>query len=154
MMSDRERPSKHGKILGDALALLAIAGRKDAPELPECCLTCAFRQGCMTNQMAATGKTALDCVLGIDPDRFACHHGMKEGQPSKLCVGYIAAILAPWAFTKEVLAAVKRDLDAMDGPDEVRAAFDAWHDEANPERKMDDYQLARAYAARRTLAAA
>lgn len=149
-MSERERPSLHGKILGEALALLAAAGRKDAPmEIPEGCLTCAFRPGCMTNQMAATGKTALDCVLGIDPDRFACHHGMKDGQPSKLCVGYIAATLAPWSFTKEVLAAVKVDLDAMpDGPDEIRAAFDAWHNEVDPERKMDDYQLARAYASR------
>lgn len=103
----------------------------------------------MTNQMAATGKTALDCVLGIDPDRFACHHGMKDGEPSKLCVGYIAAILAPRSFTNEVLRAVKADLDAMpEGPDEIRAAFDVWHNEVDPDRKMDDYQLARAYASR------
>lgn len=147
-MTERERPSKHGKILGDALALLAMAGRKDAPtEIPDGCLTCAFRQGTMPNEMAATGKVALDCVMGIDKDRFACHHGMKDGEPPRLCTGYIAALLAPWSFTKEVLAAVKRDLDAMgDGPDEVRAAFDRWHDGIDPDRKMDDYQLARAYA--------
>lgn len=148
-MTDRERPSKHGAILGDALALLAVAGRKDAPmELPECCLTCAFRPGAMPNEMAATGKIALDCVLGIDTDRFACHHGMKDGEPKKLCVGYIAAVLAPWSFTTKVLAAVKEALDKMQGPDEVRATFDAWHDAVDPERKMDDYQLARAYAVR------
>lgn len=148
-MTERERPSLHGKILGDALALLARAGRRDAPmELPECCLTCAFREGCMTNQMAATGKMALDCVLGIDPDRFACHHGMKDGEPTKLCVGYIAATMAPWSFAKEVVAAVAADLEAMknDDADEIRTAFDAWHNKIDPERKMDDYQLARAYA--------
>lgn len=148
-MTDRERPSKHGKILGDALALLAMAGRQDAPmKIPECCPTCAFLLGSMPNEMAATGKTALDCVLGIDRDRFGCHHGMKNGWPSKLCVGYVAARLAPWSFTKEVLAAVKNDIDAMSGPDEVRAAFDAWHEEIDPDRKMNDYQLSLAYAAR------
>ena len=103
----------------------------------------------MPNEMAATGKVALDCVLGIDKDRFACHHGMKDGEPRRLCVGYIAAVLAPWSFTTEVLAAVKRDLDAMTGPDDIRAAFDAWHDEVDPERKLDDYQLARLYAGRK-----
>lgn len=98
---------------------------------------------------AETGKMALDCVLGIDKDRFACHHGMKEGQPRKLCSGYVAAVLAPWSFTKEVLAAVKAELDATkDGPDEVRAAFDAWVTETDPAGEMDVYRLARAYAAR------
>lgn len=146
-MTERERPSRHGQILGDALALIAMAGRKDAPmDLPEMCLTCAFRQGCMTNQMAATGKVALDCVLGIDKDRFACHHGMKEGQPSKLCVGYMAARLAPYSFTKEVLVALAKELGAQTGPDEVRAAFDVWLAEIDPDGKMDDYQLARAHA--------
>lgn len=149
-MKERERPSKHGKILGESLSLLAAAGRKDAPmEIPECCLTCAFRPGCMTNQMAATGKTALDCVLGIDPDRFACHHGMKDGQPSKICVGYIAARLAPWSFTKDVLIAMQAELDKIDGsPDEVRAAFDAWWAQCDPQQDLDVYQQARAFASR------
>lgn len=147
-MTERERPSKHGKILGQALALIAMAGRKDSPApLPEMCLTCAFREGCMTNQMTATGIVALNCVLGIDKDRFACHHGMKEGQPSKLCVGYMAARLAPHSFTKEVLVELGKDLDALAGPDEVRAAFDAWLAEIDPHGKLDDYQLARAHAA-------
>ena len=145
--SERERPSNHGKILGQALALIAMVGRRDAPfELPDCCLTCAFREGCMPNQMAATGKVALDCVLGIDKDRFACHHGMKAGQPSKLCVGYIAARLAPWSEVKLILETLGRDLATMDGADEVRAAFDRWLAEIDPHRKMNDYELAREYA--------
>lgn len=145
----RDSPSCHGAILGEALALLAEFGRKDASfEFPECCLTCAFRRGSMSNEMASTGKMALDCVLGIDKDRFACHHGMKEGQPQKLCVGYIAATLAPWSAIKEVVAAVKAELDKMDGPDGVRAAFQTWYVETDPEKRMDVYQLARAYAMR------
>lgn len=147
-MTDREKPSTHGKILGEALALISMAGRKDAPfELPECCLTCAFREGCMTNQMAATGKIALDCVLGIDKDRFGCHHGLKDGEPSKLCVGYIAARLAPWSTVKKILFVLNKDLDAMDhNADEVRTAFDVWLKEIDPENKLDDYQLARLFA--------
>jgi hypothetical protein len=144
-----DRPSKHGALLGEALALIAMAGRKDFPgDLPEPCLTCAFREGTMPNQSPGTGSMALNCVLGIDKDRFACHHGMKEGAPSKICAGYIAARLAPWSFTKEVLASLHRDLAAVSGPDEVRAAFDAWLADADPAGKMDVYQQARAFAAR------
>jgi hypothetical protein len=135
-------------MLGRALALMAAFGRKDAGfEIPEGCATCAFREGCMTNMTAGTLKIALDCVLGIDPDRFACHHGMKEGEPTKLCTGYVAAILAPFSLVKEVMTAINADMKAMgDGPDEVRAEFDAWLAKADPEGKIDDvYQLARMY---------
>lgn len=148
---DFDRPSRHGKALGEALALLAAAGRKDAPmTIPDCCLTCAFRPGTLPNMTAGTVKQALDCVLDIDPDRFACHHGMRDGAPTKLCAGYVAAILAPWSFAKEVLAAVHAELEAIkDGdPDYIRDAFNAWLAETDPEGRMDEYQMARAYAAR------
>jgi hypothetical protein len=149
----REKPSRHGAILGDTLSLIEMAGRKDAlMELPPMCATCAFRRDCMTNQMAATGIVALNCVLGIDKDRFACHHGMKDGQPSKLCVGYVAARLAPFSFTKEVLVTMYKQLgEQPESPDKVRAAFDAWLAEIDPEGKLNDYELARAYAARKPL---
>lgn len=150
-MIDRERPSQHGKILGQALALIASIGRRDTPfELPECCLTCAFREGCMTNLMAATGKVALDCVLGLDKDRFSCHHGMKDGEPTKLCVGYIAARNAPWSQVVLILETLKKDLDGMEGagPDAVRAAFDAWVASLDPASWKDDYELARLFAKR------
>jgi len=44
--------------------------------------------------------------------------------------------------------ALKKDMDGLEGagPDEVRAAFDRWLDEIDPKRKMNDYQLARAYS--------
>lgn len=148
-MKDRERPSQHGAALGKALALIERAGRQDAPELPEMCSTCAFREGCMTNQMAATGTVALNCVLGIDKDRFACHHGMKDGQPKKLCAGYIAASLAPYSFTQKVVEALAKDLGTLPAHDEVREAFDAWIAEVDPGDQMDDYARAREYEKRR-----
>lgn len=147
--ADGDRPSRHGAMLGEALALLADLGRRDAPmTIPEACLTCAFRRGTLPNQSAGTGKIALDCVLGIDRDRFACHHGMKEGEPQKLCLGYIAARLAPFSEVKEILRAFYDELTAIDdgSADQVRAAFDAWIDRADPDRRMDVYEAARAYA--------
>ena len=147
-ISDGDRPSLHGKMLGKALALMADLGRRDAPmPIPDSCLTCAFREGTLPNMTAGTGKVALDCVLGIDRDRFACHHGLKEGQPSKLCAGYVAALLAPFSQVREILEAFHDELKAIDeAPDAVREAFDAWLAGADPERQMDVYQAAREYA--------
>lgn len=144
-----DRPSLHGKLLGEALALMAELGRRDSPApLPECCLTCAFRRGSMPNMTAGTGKVALDCVLRIDKDRFACHHGMKDGEPQKLCAGYVAAALAPFSKVREILCAMYDEIKELDDntPDEIRAAFDKWLEGADPERRMDVYEAARAYA--------
>lgn len=100
----------------------------------------------MPNQTAGTGKQALDIVLGID--RFACHHGMKDGEPQKICVGYIAAMLAPFSQVMAILAAFHDELKLIDDdePDGVRAAFDTWLALADPEQRMDVYEAARAYA--------
>lgn len=143
-----DRPSKHGKILGEALALLAAAGRKDCPvELPPLCITCAFREGTMPNMSAGTGLAAFNCALGIDKDRFACHHGMEDGHPAKLCVGYVAARLAPWSFTKEVVTELSKQLDAADSEgDDVRAAFDSWLSSIEPQANSDVYQIARKFS--------
>lgn len=144
-----DRPSRHGKLLGRALALLATLGRGDAPmPIPDNCLTCAFREGSAPNMSAGTGKTALDCVLGIDRDRFACHHGMKNGEPQKICAGYIAARLAPWSEVQAILSAFYDELKEIDDgvPDDVRAHFDMWLAKSDPEQRMDVYEAARAYA--------
>lgn len=144
-----DRPSRHGKLLGAALATISAIGRRGAPmPIPDPCLTCAFREGTMPNQTAGTGKMALDIVLGIDRDRFACHHGMKEGEPKKLCVGYIAAMLAPFSEVSAILTAFHAELTNIDdgAPDEVRAAFDGWLSIADPDHRMDVYEAARAYA--------
>lgn len=144
-----DRPSRHGKLLGHALALIAAIGRRDAPmPIPDCCATCAFREGSAPNQTAGTGKMALDIVLRIDRDRFACHHGLKDGEPQKLCVGYVAAMLAPFSEVRAILSAFYDELKQIDDttPDDVRAAFDAWLAVADPEQRMDVYEAARAYA--------
>lgn len=152
-MNEGDKPSSYGAILGDALALMAAAGRRDMPEgmmVPDCCLTCAFKEGTLPNRMAGTGKIALDCVLGIDRDRFACHHGMRDGEPKRICSGYYAAMVAPFSFVKEVLESVHKDLAAFkDGdPDPVMDDYLRWLSRIDPDGKMDVYQIARAYALR------
>lgn len=148
-----DQPTAYGAILGDALALIAAAGRKDMPAgmtIPDTCLTCAFREGTLPNRMGGTAKQALDCVLGIDRDRFACHHGIKAGEPRRLCAGYLAAMIAPFSFVKEVLDAAHKDLSEFNegDADAVRDDYVRWLSEIDPSGKMDVYQIARAYALR------
>lgn len=143
---ERDRPSTHGKLLGQALSLIEKIGRRDMPfEMPPMCATCAFREGSMPNQMAATGLDAMRTMMGVDPDRFGCHHGLEDGQPTRVCVGYIAARNAPWSAMMEIIGEATKRLDAMDksSADEVRIAFDAWVKKVDPEGTMDDYKLAR-----------
>jgi hypothetical protein len=147
--ADGDRPSRHGRLLGQALATIAELGLRDAPTpMPALCLTCAFKEGSAPNQTAGTGIAALNCVLGIDKDRFACHHGMKAGEPQKLCAGYVAARLAPFAEVSAILSAFHEELKLAGdaSADDVRAAFDAWLADTDPEKRMDVYEAARAYA--------
>jgi hypothetical protein len=146
--ADGDRPTIHGQMLGKALALIEMIGRRDAPmPIPDTCLTCAFREGSMPNQTAGTGMAALNCVLRIDTDRFACHHGMKDGDPQRICAGYVAAMIAPFSEVREILAAFQEELATIgDQPDNVRAAFDAWLAKADFERRLDVYRAAREYA--------
>lgn len=157
MKIDFDRPSMHGKFLGDLLVRIAREGRKANPflNLPEMCLTCAFRTDTFPNLAAGTGLHALNCVTGVDQADFCCHHGMKDGDPTRVCAGYVAAKLAPFEITKQLLVDLMGGLNRFssiekgDGyVDSIRAEFDAWYVTADPEGKMDAYQLARAYAGR------
>lgn len=141
----RERPSRHGALLGEALATIEAAGRKEAPEVGEMCATCAYRPGCMTNQMAATGLEALKTTIGTDSAAFACHHGMKDGEPAKLCNGWLAALAAPYPVVQSAVLRLNERLASVSGPDEVREAFDRWIAEIDPDNRMDDYQRGRAF---------
>jgi hypothetical protein len=146
-----DRPTRHGKILGNFLRLMAETGRTlpGGNEIPESCLTCAFSPGTMPNISAGTGMVAFNCVVGINEDDFACHHGMKEGEPTKLCAGYLAALLVPFDLMKQAMFNLNEELNAMDtSPDELRIAFDAWRATIDPEMKLDVYQLGREYAKR------
>jgi hypothetical protein len=142
-VSGRDKPSYHGLVLGKALAALAEAGRAQLPELPDMCATCAFRPDCMTSQMAATGLTAFNCAVGVDDSPFGCHHGMKDGEPTKRCVGHLAARAAPFERLKAILAQLGEDLGSIPDPDPVRAEFDAWIARVDPDDRMDDYQRGR-----------
>lgn len=142
-----DRPSRHGRVLGQVLAALAEAGRRELPGMPDPCLTCAFREGSMPNQMASTGMIALNCVMGVDSDRFACHHGMKDGDPKTLCAGYAAAILAPFPTFKAGMEWLAAALAETGGDDLTRAEFDEWVKGVDA-AGMDAYQLARLYARR------
>lgn len=144
MTDGPDRPSRHGAILGEALSKVAKAGDDGIMELA--CSTCAFKEGTVPNQTAGTGSLALNCVLGIDDAGFACHHGMKEDWPTKLCAGYVAAQNASWEVTKALIADVAPRLAAMEGPDQVRADYDAWLVLHDPDEKMDVYEIARLYA--------
>jgi hypothetical protein len=144
MASDGDRPSQHGARLGKALSAVAELGRKSLPDLPECCLTCAFREGTVPNMTAGTLVLAMRCSVGTDPAPFGCHQGMRDDQPTQLCAGYVAA---KHAF--ETDSATARDLLAasdLGGDDDlVGAQFDAWRATTDP--ALDVYQVARAWAA-------
>lgn len=142
-----DRPSAHGALLGEILAAIADLGERDSPvPLGERCATCAFRKGTTPNQTAGTGTIALNCVLGIDKDRFACHYGMKDGTPQRICVGYIAARMAPFSLVKEAMSFLYEEIAKVgDNADPVRESFDAWLGEIDPDGKMDVYQIARAH---------
>ena len=138
-----DRPSRHGRLMGEMLANLADAGA--ALGLAERCATCAFRRGTLANMSAGTGLTAWKCAIGVDPDPFACHHGMKDGQPTRECAGYEAARRAPFDRAREAGERLLRVMRAAEGDDEERAAFDVWAARIDPDFAMDVYQLGRAW---------
>jgi hypothetical protein len=142
----RERPSAHGAILGEALSDLAKAGAVGTDLLSVMCSTCAFREGCMSNQMAATGVEALNIVLGIDDADFGCHHGMKDGFPTRFCAGAAAAKRAPFSVLQSALRTLNSRLELLPESDAVRADFDAWVARHDPGCQLDDYQRARLFA--------
>lgn len=144
----REHPSRHGAIVGHALAQLEQAGRAAADaELPPMCATCAFRPGCMTNLMAATVLEAFKCAVGADDSLFVCHHGMTDGEPSRVCAGWVAAQLAEFETVKAICGQVAGGLANLheDGPDPIREAFDLWISTVDPDGKLDDYQRGRLF---------
>lgn len=140
----RDRPSRHGAALGKALARLADAG--NGPDLPERCAGCGLRDGTYANQCAATVKEALNCVVGVEPGPFACHHGMVDGEPTRMCAGYAAASRVPQHLARPIIVGVLAELDAVrDTPDPIRERIDQWIATVDPEGKLNDYQRARLY---------
>jgi hypothetical protein len=135
-MTDRQRPSLHGQILGQALADIAKAGG-----IGTTCADCAFREDCMTNTMAATLSDALTC-LATDGE-FGCHHGLVNGVPTKMCAGMAAARRAPSSVIFSALQTAHARLANLPAEDPIRASFDVWMAEHDPEGRMNDYQISR-----------
>lgn len=98
--------------------------------------------------MAATGKDALNCAIGVDQSEFGCHHGLRDGEPTKPCAGWVAARRAPFELMKSTLRTMRARLVKLPEQDRVRADFDAWVASFDPDWRMDNYQWARAYARR------
>lgn len=144
--TNRDRPSQHGAILGEALTEIMEAGRAVDPSIPDCCLTCAFKPGTMTNQMATTGIEAFKCAVGVDDSPFGCHHGLNDGMPTKLCAGFVAARLAPFGDVQRISEGLAAKIADIPEHDQIRAEYDAWWKSVDPDRAMDNYQLARLYA--------
>ncbi len=146
---DPDRPSQHGAVVGRVITELERIGRETLPDLPLACLTCAFREGSAPNQMASTAMVAFKCATGADRGPFGCHHGMHDGLPAKLCAGYFAAqhaMRTQFARAKELILGMSDSLAELPAHDSIREAFDAWWNEVDPDRTMDAYQFARAYA--------
>lgn len=114
-----ERPSRADvsaaiDALPDALARYADEAetkiRAMGLEPPDRCASCAFRAGTIPNTKAlATGFDALKCLVEDHP--FGCHHDKKDGQPTRLCAGFLMIqaaetgprlTKAPWPFSDEL----------------------------------------------------
>lgn len=148
MISNRDGPSAHGKLLGKLLAAWAKAGEHHADQ--PMCSGCAYREGTLANMSAGTGSNAMNCALGVDPAPFGCHHGMKDGLPSKPCQGWLAAhgYLAglPINEVSPGLEQLAKDVQACEGqPDQVRADYERWAAEHDPDGRMNDYERARIF---------
>lgn len=141
----RERPSRHGAVVGAALSEIERTGRGQAPEAPAMCATCAFREGCMTNQMASTVLVAFKCAIGADPALFACHHGLIDGEPTRPCGGWVASLAAPFDEVKRIAAKMQAELAEPTDRDLIREVFDAWVAKVDPENTLNDYERGRLY---------
>lgn len=141
--SECDQPSSHGAALGKLLSAMVQAGGG-----AEMCATCAFREGSMPNRMAGTGLIAMHCAMGTDPSPFGCHHGMQDGEPSRLCAGALAASRATLEQWKVGMGALIGALPSDGVPDPIRDDFNAWREQIDPAGALDVYQLGRAYALR------
>lgn len=102
----RNLPSPEGEALGRELARLIgpeIARvRREHPDLPGPCNTCAFKLGSIPNRCLSTVADALKCVMEHEP--FMCHERYegcdpdgKGGDPEGerlVCMGWMAAVSA------------------------------------------------------------
>lgn len=113
-MTERQRPSEHGRAVGKVFAGLADAMAVRAPQLDTRCSTCAFSQGTIPNQMSGTLLDVMRIVAGVDDSVFMCHHapGVVSGrcQPTTICAGYL---LTQQATRDEIVRALEQAHGAL-----------------------------------------
>ena len=81
--------------------LVRFFEQEEPASAPPRCHDCAFRAGTLANE-SYTIANALKCVMEGIP--FYCHHGEENGEPTRLCRGWIA--LAPPAVLEEIAQAI------------------------------------------------
>lgn len=142
-MSDNPRcgTSTGAARLGAALADVATRHRR--PGDPDPCGTCGLKKGTLPNMAGRTMIDAMHVLAGIDGDAFGCHHGMKEGEPTRPCAMWLAARRASRDELQAALGSVLIPLDDLPENDPVGVYVTTWADQHDPERKLDTYQLAR-----------
>lgn len=84
-------------------------------------MTCAFRAGTIPGQMAGTLRDALNCVAGIDPEPFMCHHTLRDGEPTGLCAGYLLTTAAPVELLRRALMQAGKKLSKLPKDEAVTA---------------------------------
>lgn len=94
------------RLVEPEIARLAADGEPDAR-----CATCALRAGTIPNGCVQTLADLTKCIFEQEP--FHCHHDNdRVGNPTKVCHGWLAAIVyrvgspikLPWAFSHERVA--------------------------------------------------
>lgn len=81
-------PCEEGRALGRELARLAAPAIERAAAIP--CASCAFKEGTVPNGCLETVNGAMECAMG--GKIFWCHHGMKDGSPTRVCRGWRALV--------------------------------------------------------------
>lgn len=80
-------PTPEGAELGRHLARFADQEEAKFADPPKRCHDCAFRAGTIPNGCEQTLMDAVKCTFEGEP--FYCHNGMRDGEPTRLCAGYL-----------------------------------------------------------------
>lgn len=129
--------------LGAAMARLAA--KHVQPGDPDPCATCGLKEGTLPNMAGQTMIDAMRVLARIEGDSFGCHHGLNNGEPTRICARYLAAARGPRSELLEAIASVAVPPDDRPANDPVGVYVTAWAERIDPDRELNAYQLARAW---------
>lgn len=148
-MSERETGGpRRGTSTGAArlgAALAQLAAKHVQPGDPYPCGSCGLKEGTLPNMAGQTMIDAMRVLARIEGDAFGCHHGLHNGEPTRACARYVAALRAPFAELQAAIASVVVPPDDRPANDPVGVYVTAWAAQVDPDTAMDSYQLARAW---------